>query len=210
MNKPTFLIIGAQKAGTTTFYEWLKECEDVYMSPIKETHFFTNLGRNIENEKRNVKVITDEETYWSLFRNTDSKIIGEASPSYLYSRRAATNISKLIPDCKLIAILRNPVDRAYSNYLHNIRAGIESKSFNQVLIDEDITTFDGYGSRYDYIKKGLYHDQLSRYFNLFNEKNILVLIYEEVFTSENSILDAFNEILEFIGENKVSHIVKEK
>ena len=130
MTMPTFLIIGAGKSGTTSLYYYLKQHPQVYMSPVKEAHFFDQ----DEGEKPDFRgpgrssppPITSIEDYRALFRGvTDETAVGEATPSYIYIPGAPGRIRRRIPDAKLIAGLRNPTDRAYSAFLHTVRSGRE-------------------------------------------------------------------------------------
>lgn len=133
MTLPNFLIFGVQKAGTTSIYSYLLQHPQVYMSPIKEPGFmgceasgltaaevdqivpqFTPGGR---------KRILRLEDYEALFDQVQDEIaIGEISPNYLFCyRKSAADIQKYVPQAKLIAVLRNPIERAYSDYLMNVR-----------------------------------------------------------------------------------------
>src|ERR687894_3261543 len=115
MTMPNFFIIGAQKAGTTSLYYYLKQHPQIYMSPRKEPHFFKGMHSELRKSGRGLPPVTDLGDYQALFRGvTDEKAIGEASASYLYSPKAPALIKSSIPDAKLIAVLRNPADRAYS------------------------------------------------------------------------------------------------
>ena len=131
MNMPTFLIIGAMKAGTTSLYHYVGQHPQIYMSPVKEPQFFT-----FENEALDFhgpgdwhithQIVKDLENYRKLFQGvTEERAIGEASTVYLYSSRTAERIHSYIPDAKLIAILRDPVERAYSNYVQAIHSDRE-------------------------------------------------------------------------------------
>lgn len=127
MTMPNFLIVGAQKAGTTSLHYYLKQHPQIYMRPRKEPHFFEGMHWDFYRPGRIMLAVTDLADYQALFEGvTDEKAIGEASASYLYSPKAPTLIKRSIPDARLIAILRNPPDRAYSNFLHCVRGGRES------------------------------------------------------------------------------------
>ena len=124
---PNFIIIGAEKAGTTALWQFLRQHPQVYMSAVKEPQFFGYEGREVSFQGPGPVVkealpICDLEEYKSLFKGTESyKAVGEASPSYLYNSQAPERIRHYVPQAKLIAILRNPVDRAYSRFLHLVR-----------------------------------------------------------------------------------------
>ncbi len=147
MAMPNFLIIGAAKAGTTALYSYLKQHPQIYMSPEKEPHFFAfegeqpNFGGTAgKQEWLNRTVITDIETYRKQFQKVSREIaIGEASALYLYIPKAVERINHYIPDVKLITILRNPIERAYSAFLFQIRDELEPiTDFAQALEEEKI------------------------------------------------------------------------
>jgi hypothetical protein len=176
MTMPNFLIIGAMKSGTTALYYYLEQHPEVYMSPVKEPNFFSSRGQ--ENA---VGAVTHIGTYEDLFRGVSGeKAIGEASHCYLYEPRAAAEIRRYIPGAKLIAILRNPIDRAYSHFLHMVRSGTEPlDDFAQALRVDEVgvhkeRTFQ------DYIGRGLYYSQLKRYLGTFPREQVRVYLYEDL------------------------------
>lgn len=128
MTLPNFLIIGAAKAGTTSLYHYLAQHPQIYMSPIKEPNFFALEERCVDfrgpGDHLYIKQfsVTELERYRSLFQGvTHEQAVGEASPLYLYSPVAPARSHRYVPEMKLIAILRHPVDRAYSAFLHLLR-----------------------------------------------------------------------------------------
>ena len=136
MTLPNFLIIGAMKSGTTSLYHYLKQHPQIYMSSIKEPNFFALEGSNLdfngaEGKEQIQRLIKREsiiniEEYRALFRRAAHETaIGEASPMYLYSPEAPYRIRYYVPEAKLITILRNPVERAYSAFLYMTRDGRE-------------------------------------------------------------------------------------
>ena len=141
MVMPNFLVIGAAKAGTTSVYEYLKQHPQIWMSPLKETNFFALEGETLnfrgpgDQDYINRFSITKIEDYLNLFQGVSNQVaIGEVSPLYLYSLKAPERIRHYTPDTKIIIILRNPVDRAYSSFLHLIRDGREQiRNFAQAL-----------------------------------------------------------------------------
>jgi hypothetical protein len=112
MTMPNFLIIGAGKSGTTSLYHYLGEHPDVFMSPVKEPGFFVYEGETLRfcgpgDDKANRKFITDISSYQALFEAVSHEnAVGEASPSYIYRKKASEQIWHHLPDAKLIAILR--------------------------------------------------------------------------------------------------------
>src|ERR671929_75877 len=133
MTMPNFFIIGAMKSGTTALYYYLEQHPEVYMSPVKEPNFFCS-----QEQKNGADAVTDIRAYERLFRGVlGETAVGEASHCYLYEPRAAAAIRRCVPEAKLLAILRNPIDRAFSHFLHMVRTGSEPLSdFAQALREE--------------------------------------------------------------------------
>jgi sulfotransferase family protein len=193
MTMPNFLIIGAMKSGTTALYYYLEQHPQIYMSPVKEPNFFCFGGE----ESSDSKSITRLEAYQDLFKDvSDEKAFGEASHCYLYEPEATTQIQRHVPDAKLIAILRNPVDRAYSHFLHMVRNGTEPlKDFAQAIRREENATFQK-RSLHDYIGRGRYYEQLHRYFDAFGRKQVKVYLYEDL---SNAPIDTLQDTFRFLG-----------
>ncbi|MGI0480103.1 sulfotransferase family protein [Geminocystis sp. CENA526] len=187
MTLPNFLIIGAAKAGTTALHSYLKQHPQIYMTPDKETNFFAFEGETLKFNGIGDRAIeqfsiTDLATYEQEFQGVkEEKAIGEACPLYLYNEKAVERIYHYIPNAKLIVILRNPVDRAYANFLHLIRDDREpEKDFGKALEAE----FDRIANHWEwfwhYIQLGFYHLQLERYYQQFNPDQIRVYLYEDL------------------------------
>jgi hypothetical protein len=185
---PNFLIIGAGKSGTTSLYHYLKQHPEVYMSPVKEPKFFAVEGKTLDfqgpSDQREInrKSITDIDAYRALFRGvTNEKAIGEASPNYLYSPEAPGRIKHYIPQARLIAILRNPVDRAYSSFWFQVRRGRELPSdFAQALREEENRVRNNQGLPWMGKEIGFYHAHLKRYYDTFEADQIKVFLYEDL------------------------------
>jgi hypothetical protein len=200
---PNFLVIGAAKSGTTSLYHYLKQHPEVFMSPVKEPLFFAAEGGTIEyagpdgrlvSRPANKGAVTEIGAYERLFDGvTDEKAVGEVSPMYLYVPKAPERIQHRIPSAKLVAVLRNPVERAYSAYLQRDREGREPLSdFREALRAEEGRMRDGWGLGYHYKARGLYHEQLLRYHEAFGRGSVRVYLYEDLNESPAAIAkDAF-------------------
>lgn len=194
---PNFLIIGAAKSGTTALWHYLRQHPQVYMSPRKHTRFFSfrteNPGFNGPRLKRESVpyAITDVETYHALFRKVSSETaIGEASHSYLYRSEAPERIREYKADMKLIAVLRNPAERAYSHYRQMIRDGRESlDDFVRALEEEKTRIRDHWWPDFHYVQIGLYHAQLKHYCNLFERRQIKIYLYEDLASEPRAVLE---------------------
>lgn len=182
MKLPTFLIIGVQKAGTTSIYNYLAQHPQVYMSPIKETNFFMrdpslNTSSDVSNQttKSGRKKIVSFEDYYELFTGvTDEIAIGEASPNYLVQYQiTAKQIKHYLPNAKLICILRNPIERAYSDYLMHVRDVVG----NTRSLSEQIKYS---GDKSSILRKGFYYEQLQHFYDNFNSEQIKVYLYDNL------------------------------
>jgi len=194
MTLPNFIIIGAYKSGTTSLHRYLQQHPDIFMSRVKEPNFFSrekqmNLMRRSGREPR---VVDNMESYLELFSDVrDEKAIGEASPSYLGDPLAAKRIKETIPDVKLIAILRHPVDAFYSD--HNMRIRDRRK------LESDFRgRFKDLENR---IQSGqtagpMYHAQLKSYYDIFDSSKIKVYLHEDYMKNNKAVLQDIFKFLE--------------
>jgi hypothetical protein len=202
MTLPNFFVIGAAKSGTTSLYSYLRQHPEVYMSSIKEPHFFALEGeqpdfRGPGDREMLSQAVTGIEEYRSLFAGVgDEKAVGEASPGYLYSPEAAGRIRRRVPEARLIAILRRPAERAYSAYLHLVRDGRERLGFSEALEEEEARVRDGWSPIWEYRRMGFYHGQLERYYDLFGPQQIRVYLYEELSEDPAGLVQ---DIFRFLG-----------
>lgn len=182
MPLPNFIIFGTRKAGTTSLYHYLHQHPEIYMTPLKGTRYFLYDPKR-ENTGQNVLAKTLDE-YSELFSGAKEKnaiAIGEASPSYIYSREACRKIKEKIPEVKLIASLRNPIDMTYSYYQMQMR-NLRPSEFVTINIDNVSRWAD----------QGLYNKYLKQYFNIFDDVQIKILIFEEWITDpKKAIRDVF-------------------
>ena len=185
---PNFLIIGAARTGTTSLYEYMRQHPDIWFSPVKEPMFFALEGARPDfrgpgdDREINRKSVTDLAAYQALFAGASSKkAVGEASANYLYSERAAERIRHYIPEARMIAVLRNPVERAYPSFLYMIRDQREPlRDFAQALEQEDKRIAEHREHIWHYAHMGFYGKQLQRYYALFGKNRIRVYLNEEM------------------------------
>ena len=207
MTMPNFLIIGATKSGTTSIYRYLQQHPQIFVPPnVKETNFFAYQNQEIAftywgpPPTTTLNAIRDLSTYQALFASQEAReatAVGEVSPYYLYNQQAAQRIHAYLPHAKLIAILRQPADRAYSNYLHLIRDGREPhQNFAQALAAEPQRMADGWAWDYYYRDMGHYARQLTRYYDLFPAAQIRVFTFEAFATQPTHVLQ---EMFRFLG-----------
>jgi hypothetical protein len=188
---PNFLIVGAQKAGTTSLYSILKQHSQIYMHPKKELHFF---DRDSDYED-------GVNFYASYFRNTgEASAVGEATPAYLFLPEIPGRIVETLGgEMKIIAILRNPVDRAFSQFRMLANMGLEKRSleeafsFNLNRLRNQGITFEKETS---YLDRGLYSVQIENYFRFFSKEQIRIFLFEDDFLNNTSKM--ISDIQEFL------------
>lgn len=185
MPLPNFLIVGAAKAGTSSLYYYLKQHPQVFMSPIKEPKFFALEGEELNykgpDQGININSVNNLVGYQKLFEGvTDEIAIGEASPMYLTSPKAPGNIKHYIPDAKIIAILRNPIERAFSSYTHLLRENYETLPFESALEAEPLRIQEKWSHLFYYTQNGFYAAQVKRYLDSFSSENIKFYLYDDL------------------------------
>jgi hypothetical protein len=163
---PDFVIIGAQKGGTSFLYYLLTRHPLVEPAARKELHFFDQPEHFDKGA----------EWYRRCFPRVGSKdgqrsITGEATPYYLFDPPVAERMAKIVPKTQLIALLRNPIDRAYSHYQMQVKRGTEPRSFEEAIEQQHSS----------YVSRGIYVDQLLRWFEFFSKEQMLILKSEDFF-----------------------------
>ena len=207
---PNFMIIGTQKGGTTSLYRYL--AKHPQLSPnyvVKELSFFDELYERGENWYRsNFPIVKPNHLYF------------EGCTHYLFNPLAPERIKKHIPDVKVIALLRNPVDRAFSSYKHQVRAGREDLSFEDAIKAEperlngelermlnEPEYFSYNYNHFSYIERGKYDLQIQNWLRYFSIDNMLILSSEDFFSNPaQSIKQCFN----FLGVNSIEINHKKK
>lgn len=205
MAMPNFLIIGAAKAGTSSLYDYLKQHPQIYMSPVKEPRFFApelyteyckDPYRDPTNKHRTSPMDLDE--YCVLFKEVSKEIaVGEASTEYLYMPKTPERIKQYIPDVKLIAMLRDPVERAFSSFCYQLRDGCEKLTFEQALQEEEKRIMEKkWWPGWHYKKVGFYYAQVKRYFDTFEREQIKIYLYEDF---ESNSIKVIQDIFRFLN-----------
>lgn len=205
---PDFIIIGAQRCGTTSLFNYLSHHPDIYPSTPKEVHFFSNHYRKgviwyrshfpLASNKRHV-----------IRSKGRSFMAAEATPYYLSHPHAPRRIFEVLPESRFIVLLRNPVDRAYSHYQYEVKMGFETLSFEQALVkeaerlsnevermaaDEDYRSFNH--QHYSYLSRGIYVDQLSEWVKYIQLDLMLILKSEDFYEEPEN---ALRQVTQFLG-----------
>ena len=205
---PDFIIIGANKCGTTSLYDYLIQHENIHSALWKELFFFDRYyPRGMNWYRANFPFI-----YKKFFKEKFSKekfITGEASPTYLIHPLTPKRIQKELPKVKLIVLLRDPVDRAFSHYQMEKRLGYETLSFEDALeieekrlegerekMIEDENYFSYDLQKFSYLTRGIYIDQLKNWLEVFPKDQLLVLQTEEFLENPSKI---YKHVLKFLG-----------
>ena len=205
---PNFIIIGAAKCGTTSLYDYLIQHKNVLPALWKELYFFDRYyPRGIDWYKANF-CFKSTKLFNEVIHHS-SYITGESTPTYIHHPLAANRIHKTMPNTKIIVLLRNPIDRAYSQYHMEKKLGYETLSFSEALKMEDqrllgekekMIADENYFSynweTFSYLKGGHYAEFLKKWFEYFPKENILILKTEDFNENPSKI---FHQVLEFLN-----------
>jgi hypothetical protein len=199
---PNFIVIGAPKSGTTSLYYYLRQHPDVYLPNVKELHYFSFPELGQTSAGPGDALVRDGlcqswEQYTSHYlRASNQAAIGDISPSYLYYSSSAQKIRETLGMVKIIAIIRNPVDKAYSQYMHMIREGLESLSFQEALAAETGRQEQGWGDIWRYAESSLYADRLNEFITVFGRENVKIVLFDDFSKRTPAVLA---DLLQFIG-----------
>ena len=203
MRKPDFFIVGAPKCGTTSMSEYLKQHPDVFVSEPNEPHFF---GADLQSHwSDRFDRYRDREKYLSLFDDArDEKRAGEASPWYLYSRRAASEIKQFNPSASIIIMLRDPVAMVYSLHGQQLYNGNEDIFDFEAALDAEEERRNGRQlpktahnpAALLYRDTARYTEQVRRYFEVFGRERVHIIIFDDFIGDTQGV---YRETLEFLG-----------
>ncbi|NND94104.1 MAG: sulfotransferase, partial [Flavobacteriales bacterium] len=206
VNLPDFMIVGAAKSGTTTLYRILAEHPQIYFPPSEKEPFYFCFGgkepRELNEITRN-RAVWKTEDYFNLYSGVDNDMVsGDASTSYLYKHETSISHMSLIygkrlEELKIIILLRNPVDRAYSHYTFLVRNGFEELSFEDALMPRMIESRRRARWGFDYLNYGAYADQVAHYMSRF--PHCKVYLTEDLKDKQSLI----NDITEFLSVDRL-------
>ncbi|MCO5230784.1 MAG: sulfotransferase [Chitinophagales bacterium] len=222
VHHPNFFLIGTVKGGTTSLHRYLDQHPEIYLSPIKEVNYFSRLDIDeslfardyrhdisIDLERYfkegmsypvHIAHITKEKDYLHLFSNVkNQKAIGEMSLSYMLYENAPQKIFEAYPNAKIMAMLRNPAERAFSQYIMNLKQGkILEQDFLNEIINDDKAKHKGWGANHQYLMIGKYYEQLKRYYDIFPKEQIKIFLFDDYKENPTKIV---KEMFEFLGVN---------
>jgi hypothetical protein len=187
--------VGAARSGTTSLYEYLGSVPGVYIAPIKEPHYF---APSISEDNRVAKFVThDTSQYLSLYQGVKNEsAIGEASASYLWDVESPKAIHDVVPDARIIIILRDPIERAFSHYLMSVHQRQETLPFYDAMQNDYRRSDKGYFASHLYVDLGLYSEQVKRHLDTFGPEHVKILMFEDFIKDTQA---AVNDVLQFLG-----------
>ena len=196
---PNLFVVGAAKAGTTSLAHYLQQHPDIYVSPLKEPHFFSQIAPT-QDLKAFFPSVSNETDYLKLFKNARQETVRcEASTSYLWDDRTPERIHARVPDAKIIILLREPVGRAYSHYLNDVREGTEKRPFFEAVVEDYEQQDKGWGVSHLYTELGFYGKQVERYLSTFSPDNVYIEFFETFISNPVPALEA---IFTFLGVDR--------
>ena len=202
MALPDFLLLGAPKAGTTALHVALAGHPQVCMSDVKEPKYFLvdgppPTGGGPGDAKTYSEYVWRREDYEQLWQHAEpGQLRGESTTLYLQDPEAHLRIRRTVPKARVIAVLRDPVDRAHSNWSHLRSAGLEPVAdFPRACMLGERRAADGWGPFWRYLEIGRYGGQLEHLYSVFPREQVLVLLYRELREEPVKALDRVNEFL---------------
>lgn len=200
---PNFLIVGASKSGTSSVYHYLKQHPEIFLSEVqKEGRFFSQMPGNFNgpgDAKIDAGITRSLAAYQQLFSAySNEKAVGDISPDYLYfHEKAIPEIKSVLgDDVKIIIILRSPIERAFSAYMHFKRDERENHSFEEALELEDERLRNNWAWAWQYKNSGLYYQQVKAYLD--NFEHVKVVVFDDFRNNQAKVL---REICGFLGVN---------
>lgn len=197
---PNFFIVGAARSGTTSLNRYLSQHPEIFITPRKEAHFFASdhfPRTGPGDEALNRGIIREEAQYTQLFAGvTHEKAIGEASVFYLCFPGTAERIVKMVPEAKIIVLLREPAERAYSAYMLLVRDGRETFQFAEGLSREEERKQHGFEPMWWYRELSLYYQQVKHYLEVFGAERVKILLYDDLSAHPEQTL---REVFSFLG-----------
>ena len=197
--KVDFFIVGAPKAGTTSLYHYLDEHPQVVMSSQKEPDYFSDKAIHEQGMYYVKNRVNTLDNYESLFVQKESVVYGESSVSYLFYDNVAEDIKKYNPNAKIIIMLRNPIERAFSHYLMDYRLGLINDSFENIITKKSKHK-NAHLFYQQYIEVSKYSNQIQRYVDFFEMENILFIDYENFKKNVSKTVDQVYDFLNISTE----------
>jgi len=194
MTWPDVFVVGAAKCGTTSMHAYLGQHPDIFVAGRKELHYYTRdlLRKNVAGpgDEYTLRTIAQSEAdYRASFDGAEGRRrIADVSPSYLYWHEVAKEIDHDQPDARIIIMLRDPVEKAYSQWLHQVRAQLETLSFEEAIAAEADRAARGWSDVWYYVESSKYFRQVKHYIDVFGPERVFVVITEELATEPQTVM----------------------
>lgn len=187
-----FFLVGAPKAGTTSIYSYFKKNPGIFVPQVKEPHYFS--CPEVKNTYYKVNFVDSKNEYESLFEGAkNTQKTGDFSTSYLYEQQAPHRIKETCPNANIIVVLRDPVERAISHYLMDVRDGYQERPLIECICGQK----EGVNLYYkEYVEKGMYYKQIKRFKSVFEEEKIGVWLFREL---KKDTREVAREMFKFVG-----------
>lgn len=199
---PNFIVIGAPKAGTTSLFFYLAQHPDIFLPQQKELHYFTSkhLSASVAGPGDRTAlhaICKSRQAYENHYKKVRSQpSIGEVSPSYLYFSSVAHEIKNQLGSVKIVVSLRDPIQKAFSQYMHLLRDNREQLEFFEALNNEASRREQGWSDFWAYSESSLYSVHLKRYIETFGQENVKIIIFEDMV---KDVKRTMREVFEFLG-----------
>lgn len=205
MNGPNFFLVGAAKSGTTTLYRALQAHDDVYLPDLKEPHVYAHLADPSTAPHLYADEGAARARYGLLYGDVAGhRAVGDGSTTSLVVPGAAALIAQDVPAARIVAILRHPVDRAFSHFCHFVTAGGEElHDFAEAVREEPRRRAEGWPFTYQYLGWGRYGDQLRPFFEHFDPDRVLVHLYDDLCCDGEGVV---RSTLRFLGVDETAPI----
>jgi hypothetical protein len=204
MALPSFIVAGTVRGATTSLHYYLEQHPSIGMSAFKEPNFFlfdASAQPYVNDRSIVTKSVAKRDDYEGLFAGVSSKpAIGEASPLYLYTRETPVRIAEVVPAAKIVAVLREPISRAWSHFLHLYRGSgdVAVENFRAAIEPElaKAGVYEPYAAGHHYLRIGRYAEQIERYHAAFGADRVLALDYDDV---QRDLAEVLREVCSFLS-----------
>ena len=208
MPRPNFFVVGAPKAATTALYHALRAHDEVFVPAVKEPHFYAYLADRSAAGHLYPDEASARRRYAELYAGVDGeRAIGDTSTTNLVVRGAAEAIAAEVPDARIVAILRQPVDRAFAHWSHFRAAGGEPiADFAEAVRQEEPRQAAGYPFTYRYLAWGRYSEQLRPYLERFGRDRVLVHLYDDLCADPDAVVRSTLRFLDLDASSAVPRV----
>jgi hypothetical protein len=198
---PNFVVVGAAKCGTTSLFHYLRQHPAIFLPTQKELHYFAyvQLSRNAGGPgggRTLAFACATREEYETHYRGAAGhQAIGEVSPSYFYFAEVSENIKAELGGPRIVILLRDPVEKAYSQYMHLVRDNLESLPFFEGLMAEPDRAASGWPAMWRYAESSLYSQRVRKYLEVFGAERVKIFLFEDLVRNPGRVLGTLYEFL---------------